>query len=367
VVRALSVLRHRARGAVLLLLCAAGAAACNTTPTSQPNPPVTVFASVVPVVTVFPTRDPNAPVLAPNVTIIPTQGVIILPTLTPIPTNTSTPTSTPTPTPTPTPTATISPYAARVNNEFNITKAVVESELRRLQGPPATPAPASTVAPRVEVLRKRALEIIIDDVLMVDYAARNGLQITREDLDAEIARAEKLRGGPQAYDTWLKEIGLTRNDALELARRALTARLIRDRVLSTVPATAEHWQLAHILFANEADAAGTITQLNAGADFAVLARARSRDDGTRDSGGQLGWVLPGAGNLVWPELETAAAALRTGQISGPVKSPVGVHVIKLIDRQTRPLRAQDAAVLRERLLRDFVEKLRASASIEYYP
>ncbi len=65
-------------------------------------------------------------------------------------------------------------------------------------------------------------------------------------------------------------------------------------------------------------------------DFAALAREVTDDTGSKESGGDLGWF--GRGRMV-KEFEDAVFALRPGEISAPVKSQYGYHVIKLEERQ----------------------------------
>jgi peptidyl-prolyl cis-trans isomerase SurA len=89
--------------------------------------------------------------------------------------------------------------------------------------------------------------------------------------------------------------------------------------------------------------------LSGGADFAALARANS-DDTTAGKGGDLGWLYPGD---TVPEFERAVAELKPGEISQPVKSPFGFHLIQVLERRTADmsterLRLQARQVLRER-------------------
>jgi len=86
-----------------------------------------------------------------------------------------------------------------------------------------------------------------------------------------------------------------------------------------------------------------------GADFADLARVHS-EDGSAARGGDLGWVYPGD---TVPDFERAMDALEPGQISEPVKTPLGWHLIQVIERRTagispERLRLQARAALRER-------------------
>ncbi|MGH9282621.1 MAG: peptidylprolyl isomerase [Acidimicrobiales bacterium] len=90
----------------------------------------------------------------------------------------------------------------------------------------------------------------------------------------------------------------------------------------------------HILVGTEAAAAGIKGRLDAGEDFATIARAESTDNqvggGSAQNGGDLG-CLP-KGSLV-PEFEAAMDALQPGQVSGPVQTTFGFHVIQVIERR----------------------------------
>ena len=73
-------------------------------------------------------------------------------------------------------------------------------------------------------------------------------------------------------------------------------------------------------------------RLTQGADFAEIARAHSEDIGSAASGGSLGWVNPGQ---TVPEFEKTMNALKPGELSAPVKSPFGVHLIQVLERRER--------------------------------
>jgi peptidyl-prolyl cis-trans isomerase SurA len=104
---------------------------------------------------------------------------------------------------------------------------------------------------------------------------------------------------------------------------------------------------------SEADAlrrlAGLRERIAGGTDFAELARLNS-EDGTAARGGELGWVHPGD---TVPEFERAMNGLKPGELSEPVRTPFGFHLIQVQERRTADLsterqRLQARQALRER-------------------
>jgi len=89
------------------------------------------------------------------------------------------------------------------------------------------------------------------------------------------------------------------------------------------------WNASHILVATEEEAQNLIDQLNDGADFVALAQEFSTGP-SGPNGGALGWF--GTGMMV-PEFETAVAGLEAGEISAPVQTQFGWHVVKLNELQ----------------------------------
>ena len=106
-----------------------------------------------------------------------------------------------------------------------------------------------------------------------------------------------------------------------------------------------------------------------GTDFAELAKLNSAD-GSATKGGDLGWVYPGD---TVPEFERAMDELKPGEISQPVKSPFGYHLIQVLERREvaldpKQLREQARNALREQRFEqaylDWTKELRARAYVE---
>jgi len=147
-----------------------------------------------------------------------------------------------------------------------------------------------------------------------------------------------LSGFQTSYEAALAnyaKLGMTEAD---FRKEFFESPLYRTKVSAIVTANVAHTQeqvwARHILVADEATAQSIRAQLVAGADFATLAAANSIDTGSKDKGGDLGWF--GRGTMV-QEFETAAFALQIGEISQPVQSTDGWHIIEVLGHEVRPL------------------------------
>lgn len=89
-------------------------------------------------------------------------------------------------------------------------------------------------------------------------------------------------------------------------------------------------------------------RLEHGGDFAELARLYSQD-GTASKGGDLGWVYPGD---TVPEFERAMDLLKVGEISQPVQTQFGFHLIQVLERRTQDVSDERRRVLARQVLRD---------------
>lgn len=142
---------------------------------------------------------------------------------------------------------------------------------------------------------------------------------------------------------YLEERALRRAFFAETIANAVTEEAVRadyDKfVAEFVPS--DEIRASHILVADEAEANAIKTQLDGGADFATLAKEKSIDPGAAN-GGDLGFFSKGM--MVAP-FETAAFALTDiGQISAPVQSQFGWHIIKLEEkRQSAPPSFEEVA------------------------
>jgi len=122
----------------------------------------------------------------------------------------------------------------------------------------------------------------------------------------------------------------------------------------------------HILVETEDEAKAVAEELKKGADFAELAKKKSKDPGASD-GGDLGFFTK---DQMVPEFSAVAFALEPGKISDPVKSQFGWHIIKVEEKRNRKppsfdqVKPQIEQYVTRKAQSDYVAQLRQSAKIE---
>ena len=134
-------------------------------------------------------------------------------------------------------------------------------------------------------------------------------------------------------------------------------------------ASGTEYHARHILVEKEDDAKALIKQLNGGAKFEDLATKNSKDTGSAQNGGDLGWSAPDA---YVPEFSAAMAKLKPGEMTQePVKSQFGFHIIKL--EESRPqqfpafddVKGQIIQRMQQQKVAEFQEELRSKAKTDY--
>lgn len=127
---------------------------------------------------------------------------------------------------------------------------------------------------------------------------------------------------------------------------------------------------SHILVKTEKEAEDILSKIKKGKDFGELAKTLSKDPGSAQKGGDLGYFE--RGRMV-PEFEQAALSLKPGEISKPVKSRFGFHIIKLVDikkgepanfeQSKESIRRQLISEKRKNLFDAYIEKLEGRTEI----
>jgi len=193
--------------------------------------------------------------------------------------------------------------------------------------------------------------------------------LTDMTLLAQAAAAQKLDQTP----VFQERLAYARTKALmealmtQEAKKAVSEEAKRKTYDEFVKSSAaeEEVHARHILVDDEAKAKEIAKKAKAGEDFAKLAKEYSKDGA--DDGGDLGYFTK---DQMVPEFAEAAFKLDKGQVSDPVKSQFGWHIIKIEDKRTKPVptyeqvQGQVEQYLVRKAQADLVTKLRADAKVE---
>jgi peptidyl-prolyl cis-trans isomerase C len=154
------------------------------------------------------------------------------------------------------------------------------------------------------------------------------------------------------------------------AKTALTDEALKQTYDEAVKSMSgqEEVHARHILVEGEDEAKAILEQLKGGADFAKLAKEKSKDPGAAE-GGDLGYFTK---DQMVPEFADVAFKMYPGQLSNPVKTQFGWHVIKVEDKRIKQppefekVKDQIEAYLARKAQSDFITKLRQSAKVERF-
>ncbi|MCM3616993.1 peptidylprolyl isomerase [Sutcliffiella horikoshii] len=181
-----------------------------------------------------------------------------------------------------------------------------------------------------EILR----ELVLEKVLSEKY------DVTDEEVQERLEEL-KVQLGPQ-FDMAMAQSGFKNED--QLAKTLRLSMLQEKATMEKVEITEEEIQshydamkpeirASHILVEDQETAQEVKKKLDEGADFAELATEYSTDPGSAQNGGDLEWFGSG---VMLPEFEEAAYSLEIDEISEPVESMYGFHIIKVTDKREKP-------------------------------
>lgn len=205
--------------------------------------------------------------------------------------------------------------------------------------------------------KKDMLEQLVQDKLLLAGAYRAGL-----DKDSTVLAAiEKSKNNLLLNVLYQKEVVEKVN-------------LTDDDLMDYYKSLGEEVRARHILVKDKSLADSLYEAIKSGADFAELAEKFSEDPGSKKKGGDLGFFT--RGRMV-KEFEDAAFALDVGEVSKPVKTQFGWHIIKLEEKRKRnqlpfeqqkdKLRQQLKRVRQQQLASAFVERVKEGAEVQLNP
>jgi parvulin-like peptidyl-prolyl isomerase len=196
-----------------------------------------------------------------------------------------------------------------------------------------------------EQLKGQAITFLVQQAEVEEQAKKLGVDVSDDKVDKEIARYKKqFYGGSNArYEKAVKQQGLTDDQAREAIRQQLISQALFKKVTVDVKVSdadikqyydthktqyvqPESRDVRHILVTKKALADSLYQQVKSGANFAKLAKQYSKDPGSASNGGKL---TVSKGQTV-PEFDKTAFSLKTGEISRPVHTQYGYHIIQAL-------------------------------------
>lgn len=189
-----------------------------------------------------------------------------------------------------------------------------------------------------------ALEALVTDKIIEMEAKKEKVTISDKEKEEELKNLKESYGGEEGFKAALEQSGVTEAGIAEDIEKYLkTEKLLEPRIDLKEDeikayfdenkdqfAQQEQVKASHILVEDEATAKEVKSKLDKGEEFADLAKEYSTDASNAESGGELGYFGKGEMEAAFEE---AAFSLKANEISGPVKTDYGYHIIKVEDKK----------------------------------
>ncbi|MFH1636576.1 MAG: peptidylprolyl isomerase [Chloroflexota bacterium] len=250
---------------------------------------------------------------------------------------------------------------------------IAESMFRYYPDGTPTPTPAMELAPtstfsplQMTLVSPPPTEVITDTEPVEPTPAPTEEEAAPTDM-APTPTTYTVDAYQSQYDEYLKMVGtyadISDADLHWIFESYLFRQKVMDAITADIATDAEQVWARHILVADEEAANEVLARLEAGEDFADLARELSTDPGSAANGGDLGWF--GKGQMV-AEFEEAAFSLAIGVISEPVESGHGWHIIQALGREIRSIDAANLDQLRQETFQEWLTAQREEADVETF-
>ena len=209
-------------------------------------------------------------------------------------------------------------------------------------------------------VRDQIIDTFVEQELIKQGASELGISVEDSELDEYVDKMKANYDDDEKWKSALEQAGFTEDDYREMIKESLLEQKVGDHFEDDANLTDEDYvtsantyassydgakRSSHILFKVDdtsdeaamseakAQAEQVLAQINAGADFAELAKQYSGDTGSAENGGDVGWDQL---NSFVTEYTDALDGLELNQVSGLVESDYGIHIIKCTEVFTAP-------------------------------
>jgi len=234
----------------------------------------------------------------------------------------------------------------------------------------------------LENFGEQVLDFMITETLIDQEMAKENVKVTEEDIEKELEKIKSSFSSEDEFNSLLAQYGMTINVLKGQLENELKVKKLMEKQVTFQEEemkkyyeenkeqfnTPELVRASHILVDSQVEAEEILSELKNGGDFSQIAMEKSKDELTKDNGGDLNYFARGE----YPEFEDAAFQLNVGELSGVVKSEDGYHIIKVTDKKeaTSPSFEEVKDQIYEQMLNDennytdWMNKIYSQADIE---
>lgn len=233
--------------------------------------------------------------------------------------------------------------------------------------------------PEYNTLKSNIVQYLVQRAQFEEKADELGIEITDEEVDERLEEIKKqyFDGDEKKFQEQLK----TQKISLEQVKRDIRAQMIQERLFAKVTAdvkvtdkevrdyyeknkatygTPESRDVRHILVNQKARADDLYARLEDGADFAALAKEFSKDPGSAANGGKL---TVSKGQTV-PEFDAVTFELGVNELSEPVKTQYGWHIIQALSK-VKPAKTTPFAEVKEQIEQQLLQTKKSEATTNW--
>lgn len=225
-------------------------------------------------------------------------------------------------------------------------------------------------------LKPSIVQMLVQDKLIADDMKKNNVKVDDKELDDKFLQYIQQFGGQEKFDKMLEDYNMSSDKFKETIKKDQIYQKHRDWFEKKHPIsdkdakkyfdehkeTLAQVKASHILVADENTANEVKKKIDDGADFAELAKEYSKDTANSNKGGDLGYFTK---DKMVKEFADKAFSMKKGEVSEPVKTSYGYHIIKVDDKKDTADSLKDdiSKALNDKKYSDYLTKLFNKANV----